>query len=131
MLGTIADALSAADISVETVKGENDSLWTGLEPSFMAYHWHGDVFDLPFGAVSLALSDLTAHQAFRYGYSAYGILFHMEVTENIIEDMVKTFGDELQTTALDGQEIIRHSREHLPPASRHRPIRLRTVGGVG
>jgi GMP synthase (glutamine-hydrolysing) len=91
-----------------------DLLWAELEPSFVAYHWHGDVFELPSGAVSLASSEKTPHQAFRYGRSAYGILFHMEVTERIIEEMVKTFQDELRAEDLDGLGIVQHSRKHLP-----------------
>jgi len=92
----------------------SDPLWTGLGSSFMAYHWHGDVFDLPSGAVSLASSEMTPHQAFRYGRSAYGVLFHMEVTERIIEDMVKTFQDELQSAGLNGLGVVQQARKHLP-----------------
>ena len=62
-----------------------DPLWKGVESSFTAYHWHGDVFELPRGAEPLASSALTPCQAFRYGDCAYGFLFHMEVTEKIIE----------------------------------------------
>lgn len=91
-----------------------DPLWTGLGSSFMAYHWHGDVFELPSGAVSLASSELTPHQAIRYGRSAYGVLFHMEVTEHIIEDMVKTFQDELQSAGLNGLGIVQQTQKHLP-----------------
>jgi len=91
-----------------------DPLWTKLEPSFMAYHWHGDIFELPSGAVSLASSEKTPHQAFRYGRAAYGILFHMEVTERIIEDMVKTCQDELQSAGLTGRRIVQQARKHLP-----------------
>ena len=64
--------------------------------SFMGYHWHGDYFDLPKGASALASSELTACQAFAYGPKAYGILFHMEVTEQIIGDMVRRFDDEVR-----------------------------------
>jgi GMP synthase (glutamine-hydrolysing) len=62
----------------------------------MALHWHGDVFELPSGAVSLASSELTAHQAFRYGKSAYGLLFHLEMTEAMIAEMAASFGNELR-----------------------------------
>ncbi|MBI3597577.1 MAG: gamma-glutamyl-gamma-aminobutyrate hydrolase family protein [Nitrospirae bacterium] len=103
-----------------TRAAKDDPLWSGIEPAFTAYHWHGDVFDLPSGAVSLASSDRTRHQAFRYGRSAYGILFHMEVTEAIIRDMVETFRDELQTTGLDGLQIVQQAGAHLS--------RLREVG---
>ena len=57
-----------------------DPLWKGIESPFTAYHWHGDVFELPRGAEALASSALTPCQAFCYGDHAYGFLFHMEVT---------------------------------------------------
>lgn len=97
---------------------KTDPLWSGANDSFTAYHWHGDVFELPRGAVSLASSALTQCQAFRYGKNAYGFLFHMEVTEKIIRDMVRTFAAELDAEALDGAAIIRRAKAHLPRLSR-------------
>jgi GMP synthase (glutamine-hydrolysing) len=73
-----------------------DRLWSGAPREFMALHWHGDVFDLPAGAVNLAYSELTEHQAFRYGNSAYGLLFHLEMTGEMIAEMAAAFGDELR-----------------------------------
>lgn len=90
-----------------------DPLWRGIEPRFTAYHWHGDRFELPAGAVSLASSALTECQAFRFGSNAYGFLFHMEVTQKIIEDMVETFSDELKKEGMDGVEIIEQAKEYL------------------
>jgi len=92
----------------------HDPLWAEPDPTFVAYHWHGDVFELPSGAASLASSEKTLHQAFRYGQSAYGVLFHMEVTERIIKEMVKTFQDELRSEGLDGLGIVQQARMHLP-----------------
>ncbi|HEY7319556.1 MAG TPA: DUF488 family protein [Candidatus Binatia bacterium] len=97
---------------------KGDPLWSGANDSFTAYHWHGDIFELPGGAVSLASSALTKCQAFRYGKNAYGFLFHMEVNEKIIGDMVRTFADELRAEGLDGAAIIRGAKTHLPRLSR-------------
>ncbi|MCC7353370.1 MAG: type 1 glutamine amidotransferase [Anaerolineae bacterium] len=97
-----------------TEPAKSNRLWVGIEPSFVAYHWHGDVFELPAGAVSLASSGLTACQAFRYRQNAYGFLFHMEVTATIIQDMVETFADELQEAGVDGRAIVREAMAHLP-----------------
>ena len=91
-----------------------DPLWKGIESPFTAYHWHGDVFELPRGAEALASSALTPYQAFRYGKNAYGFLFHMEVTEKIIQEMVQTFADELQEAQIDGREILEKARDYLP-----------------
>lgn len=34
-----------------------DPLWGGVKSPFVAYHWHGDTFELPRAAVSLASSN--------------------------------------------------------------------------
>lgn len=94
--------------------GLADGLFQGAGASFMAFHWHGDVFALPAGATSLARSALTEHQAFRYGESAYGILFHMEVTPPILRGMVEAFREELAEAGRDGTAIQAGAREHLP-----------------
>ncbi|MBI2090013.1 MAG: gamma-glutamyl-gamma-aminobutyrate hydrolase family protein [Deltaproteobacteria bacterium] len=93
---------------------KDDPLWSGVESPFIAYHWHGDVFELPTGATALASSALTRFQAFRYGQSAYGFLFHMEVTPLIIRDMVETFGDELHEAKVDGADILQRAPDYLP-----------------
>jgi GMP synthase (glutamine-hydrolysing) len=41
-------------------------------------HWHGDRFDLPDGAVSLAATDLCPHQAFAMDSHALAFQFHPE-----------------------------------------------------
>jgi hypothetical protein len=92
-----------------------DVLWRGLQDSFIAYHWHGDVFDLPRSAASLAWSDLTDCQAFRHGDSAYGLLFHMEVTEPIIRRMTRTFRRELQEAGTSEPRLLDPLPEFLPP----------------
>lgn len=92
----------------------NDPLWRGLPESFVAYHWHGDVFELPRGATPLAWSKLTDCQAFRYGESAYGFLFHLEVTEQIIHRMTRTFRRELREAGLNERQVLDGVAEHLP-----------------
>jgi GMP synthase (glutamine-hydrolysing) len=62
----------------------DDPLLGGLAPSTEVLHWHGDVFDLPAGARSLASSEWTEHQAFRAG-SAWGVLFHPEADFALVE----------------------------------------------
>jgi GMP synthase (glutamine-hydrolysing) len=89
-------------------------LFNGVPKSFTAFHWHGDIFDLPRGATPLASSALTAHQAFRYGKNAYGLLFHLEVTLPQINDMAETFADELQAAGLNDAAIKLNAHTHIP-----------------
>ena len=55
----------------------------------MVFHWHGDTFDLPAGARHLAFSDRYPHQAFRVGERAWGLQFHLEITEAMIRDWIE------------------------------------------
>ncbi len=91
-----------------------DPLLAGVPPSFTGFHWHGDVFDLPRDAVSLASSGMTAHQAFRYGNKAYGFLFHMEVTAEVIGGMVAAFTDEMVEAGVTQAEVTSDITERLP-----------------
>lgn len=44
------------------------------------FHWHGDTFALPPGAVHLASSDGCANQAYVFQDQVYGFQFHLETT---------------------------------------------------
>jgi GMP synthase (glutamine-hydrolysing) len=93
----------------------HDRLWSGQPSPFVAYHWHGDIFDLAEGAVPLASSDITQVQSFCYGGLAYGILFHLEVTERHIWEMLKEFAGEIQHENLDAEGILLQAGFLLPP----------------
>lgn len=96
----------------------SDPVLSGAPRTFTALHWHGDVFDLPAGAVDLGRSSQTALQAFRYGPNAWGLLFHMEVTEAMVAAMVDAFSEELADAGLDGREILAQAAAHLPTLER-------------
>jgi GMP synthase (glutamine-hydrolysing) len=84
----------------------NDPLFGAAPRVFTALHWHGDVFDLPPGAVGLARSQLTQHQAFSFDGIAWGILFHLEVTSRQLGEMTTAFADELAACAIAPREIL-------------------------
>jgi len=68
-----------------TAEGLNDPLYAGLAGQQMVYQWHEDTFDIPVGAVRLATSEKTANQAFRYGRTAYGLQYHIELTPQMLD----------------------------------------------
>lgn len=63
--------------------------------SFCPLHWHGDTFDLPEGAVLLASSEATRHQAFQYGEKVLALQFHPEATAETLQDFTFHFKKEL------------------------------------
>ena len=92
----------------------DDPLFRGVGDPFTAFHWHGDVSALPDGAVSLARSAQTEHQAFRYGDNAYGLLCHLEGTPKTVAWMTTAFQDELAEEGLDAGAIRRAAMGHEP-----------------
>ncbi len=63
---------------------------TGACESFLKaptifYQWHSETFEIPDGTVHLAENPLFPGQAFRYGDRVYGLEFHPEMTEAMIE----------------------------------------------
>jgi GMP synthase-like glutamine amidotransferase len=70
-------------------------LMEDVPESFTAFHWHGETFDLPAGAVPLARSEATPHQMFAHGPSIVGIQFHLEMTAGVIAALAEHNADQL------------------------------------
>ncbi|MCC7305043.1 MAG: glutamine amidotransferase [Alphaproteobacteria bacterium] len=58
------------------------------------FHWHGDTFDLPGGAVLLGSSELYKNQVYSYGKNAFALQCHPEVTASQLEDWYPGYNKE-------------------------------------
>jgi GMP synthase (glutamine-hydrolysing) len=94
---------------------KDDRLMRGLPATMTPFHWHGDIFDLPRGAVSLASSDKTPCQAFRHGDKVYGFQFHIEVTRESVAAMAEAFAKDLVRENIPADRTIAQASEFLPP----------------
>jgi GMP synthase-like glutamine amidotransferase len=63
-----------------------DSTWPrSIFPEGMTtFHWHGDTFELPQGAIHLASSMGCRHQAYALGERVVGLQFHPEATKESV-----------------------------------------------
>ncbi len=66
-----------------------------LPPSFEAFHWHGDTFAIPRGAVHIARSIGCENQAFIYDERIVGLQFHLETTLASAQGLIANCGNEL------------------------------------
>ena len=69
-----------------TAQGQNDPLFAGLELKWNVYQWHEDMFQIPAGGKLLVTASGCPHQALKAGNSAYGLQFHVEITDKSIRE---------------------------------------------
>ncbi len=77
--------------------GLNDPLFQDFPEEIDVFQWHGDTFEIPEGAHKLAESEICPNQAFRIGNNIYGLQFHVEVTEEMIQQWLDAYQDEIDS----------------------------------
>lgn len=98
-----------------TKAGADDPLFRHLKTRQSIFQWHGDTFDIPEHAVRLASSPDCANQAFRYGDNVYGLQFHLEVDEPMIERWLRVPVNSRELDAMgDGAERARRILAETP-----------------
>lgn len=80
----------------------------------MAFHWHGETFDIPKQAVALAHSEACKNQAFRLG-SALALQFHLETNLESMESMLKNGAEEIEAGMAAGCKFVQ-SQEQIKTA---------------
>jgi GMP synthase-like glutamine amidotransferase len=72
----------------KTEEAGNSRYFSTFPASLPVFHWHGETFDLPAGAVHLARSAVCEHQAFSYGDCVLALQFHLETTPQGIASLL-------------------------------------------
>lgn len=90
-LGGVVRLSATPEVGPGTVEltpaGAEDPLFAGMSGAVPAFQWHGaEVASLPIECSVLARNAACAVQAFRFGTVAYGIQFHIEITETTVPE---------------------------------------------
>ena len=66
-----------------------------LPQTFTTFHWHGDTFNLPQNATHLFKTNACIQQGFIYDNHVAGLQFHMEIKEDLLNNMIENEREEL------------------------------------
>lgn len=108
-----------------TPQAAQSRAFAGLPPRFEAFHWHGDTFSIPEGALWTAKSEACAHQAFEAcAGRVVGLQFHLEANAESLREIAEHCADEI---ILDPQK-----QPCIQPVSAmlERPERLLALRGL-
>ncbi|PYV10484.1 MAG: amidotransferase [Acidobacteria bacterium] len=70
-------------------------IFSDLPDKFEAFHWHGDTFSLPKGAIRVASSAASLNQGFVYEGRVIALQFHLETTKESAELLLNNCTHEL------------------------------------
>ena len=122
-LGGFVAPMADPEVGVQTIKltdaGIVDPLFDSVDRHNICLQWHGsEVNTLPRDAVLLAASAGCDCQAFRYGERVYGLQYHMEVTEETVDNWAKVpaYAESLKNSlGLGGESLLASAVEDALP----------------
>ena len=102
-----------------TGQAAKSALFSDLPKTQDVFHWHGDTFDLPVGAIHVARSEACENQAFVLDERVIGLQFHLETTQQSARGLIQNCRNELVSARFiqtaeemlaDGQRFTRINR---------------------
>jgi GMP synthase-like glutamine amidotransferase len=78
-----------------TEEAKSSTLFADLPITQEVFHWHGDTFDLPAGAIHMARSAVCENQAFVIDRRVVGLQFHLETTRQSAQGLIENCHNEL------------------------------------
>ena len=109
-----------------TPGGRSHAFWRGLPHALPVFHWHGETFGLPQGAVQLLRSAACEQQGYAVGTQALALQCHLEVDAASMLDMIVNGRDELdlKRNFIQSEEAMKAQPEVLV---RMRPVLFRLL----
>jgi GMP synthase (glutamine-hydrolysing) len=93
---------------------EGDPVLGALPPGAAGLHWNEDGFSLPPGATELLRSPAGTVEAFRAGERSWGIQFHPELDDEVLEGWYEDWYSALAQAGVSEEAARAADREHLP-----------------
>ena len=104
---------------VEAVAGSASPFAADLPAPQTLFHWHGDTFDLPAGALHIARSAHFEQQAFSFGERVLAVQCHPEMDPAGVAALTDAFGARLEPCAsVQSADAMRALQAHFAPARR-------------
>ncbi len=116
------------DISL-TEDGKKTPLFSQFPTTFSVFQWHEDTFEIPNFGKLIATATSVPNQAFCYGRNAYGLQFHLEVTESMIREWLEAERDELNRSVFphfSKEEILAETEKRIDEYGKRGERFLRT-----
>lgn len=117
-----------------TEEGRKDPILGVAGSNPTVYHWHGDTFHLPPGAVLLARSKACPRQAYRLGERAYGFQFHPEADHQLVGEWLDSEGiedDIAHARKASGAKTVQNSKTQRDRATQGEKASLKITAGIG
>lgn len=102
---------------IVTAEGRGTALHAFAEN--VVLHWHGETFDLPFGAVRLASTSVCPNQAFSFGRNVLACQFHPEAAGATIEPWLVGHCCELAAAGVDVPALRAAYQDQAPTLRRN------------
>jgi len=99
---------------VDVADSEDARAWFGATRGFLSFHWHGETYTLPPGAVCIASSPYCRNQAFVLGKSL-GMQCHVEMTPEMIRAWCESGKQEIARCVCPTVQTAREIEAHLQP----------------
>ncbi len=94
---------------------ESTEILGDIPQRFHAFHWHGETFSLPAGAVPLLRSEYCERQAWAMG-STFAFQCHIEMTEEMVRAWSLEYAHELESnepSVQSAEAMQAHLNEHV------------------
>jgi GMP synthase-like glutamine amidotransferase len=97
----------------------DESIVAGLFPKkFDAFHWHGDTFGMPMGALPIGSSEACTNQGFVFDDRIIALQFHLETTPETAGELIANCSSDLN----DGGDFVQNAAEMLRDSDRFQRI---------